>query len=87
MDEYRCESGGVGYKRPFLFVKDNNSEVRDNSKQLLSAQYANQSQHAMTQGVIRPTPNFNPQDDAKQIKQAMKGIGCNSRTIMGILCR
>jgi annexin A7/11 len=38
------------------------------------------------QGTVRPAPNFNPNHDAEVLKKAMKGFGCDDRSVMNVLC-
>jgi len=36
---------------------------------------------------LRPFPNFNANQDAEALKKAMKGMGCDEKLIMNILCK
>jgi len=38
------------------------------------------------QGTVKPSATFNPNSDCEAIKSAMKGLGCNDKAIINILC-
>jgi annexin A7/11 len=41
---------------------------------------------SLTQGTIRPFPNFDANADADALEKAMAGKGCDERAVMNILC-
>jgi annexin A7/11 len=38
------------------------------------------------QGTVKPSPSFNPNTDCETLKKAMKGLGCDDKAIINILC-
>jgi len=50
------------------------------------AYYTQQPAAMSTQGTVKTTPNFYAQDDAKALKKAMKGLGCDSKAVLNVLC-
>lgn len=51
-----------------------------------SAQPSTMAYSGNCQGTVKPSPTFNPNADCETLKKAMKGFGCDDKSIINTLC-
>uniref|UniRef100_A0A915ISI8 Annexin n=1 Tax=Romanomermis culicivorax TaxID=13658 RepID=A0A915ISI8_ROMCU len=83
---YQTPNSGLGFGFGTGAGYSSQSQSYQQQSNTQQTNYSSSTPMAQYQGTVRQYPNFNATQDAEALKKAMRGFGCDDKTVMNILC-